>query len=167
MKTTIFRDYIESPIGLIVVEATSKGVSSIRFLDENEEVLNDLTNPHTMEAIEWIDQYFNGESKLGFEFPLDLQGTTFQKTVWKELCKIKYGTVVSYLDISERIGNPKAIRAVGAANGQNPIALAIPCHRVIGSDGSLTGYAGGIGRKKWLLQHEGHTKYGHEQLSMF
>lgn len=164
---TIFRDYIETPLGLMTVEATSRGVSRIRFLDENEEVLQDLPNPHTMDAIEWLDNYFQGNSKLGFDFAIDLKGTPFQKQVWKELCKVKYGTVATYLDISERINNPKAIRAVGAANGQNPIALAIPCHRVIGSDGTLTGYAGGLGRKKWLLQHEGYIKYGQEQLSLF
>ncbi|WP_281613315.1 methylated-DNA--[protein]-cysteine S-methyltransferase [Flammeovirga sp. SubArs3] len=167
MSETTFRDYIETPLGLMLVEATPRGVSRIRFLDEDESIQQDRPNPHTMDAIEWLDNYFNGNSKLGFEFAIDLQGTPFQKQVWNELCKVQYGRVVSYLDISERIGNPKAIRAVGAANGQNPIALAIPCHRVIGSDGSLTGYAGGIGRKKWLLQHEGHTKYGQEQLSMF
>ena len=114
------------------------------FLKSTKRFYKICPNPHTIDAIEWIDNYFTGNSKLGFEFAIDLQGTSFQKQVWKELCKIKYGTVASYLDISERIGNPKAIRAVGAANGQNPIALAIPCHRVIGSDGSLTGYAGGM-----------------------
>lgn len=99
-------------------------------------------------------EYFSGKRKA-FDLPLAITGTGFQKKVWEELRHIPYGKTLSYLGLSRQIGNVKAIRAVGHANGQNPLAIIIPCHRVIGSDGSLTGYAGGLWRKKWLLEHEG------------
>jgi methylated-DNA-[protein]-cysteine S-methyltransferase len=100
-------------------------------------------------------RYFKGDSTVVDSLPVAAEGTPFQKSVWRALRKIKCGTTISYAELARRIGRPKAVRAVGLANGQNPISIVVPCHRVIGSDGSLTGYGGGLNRKKWLLQHEG------------
>lgn len=104
-----------------------------------------------------LDEYFGGRCGE-FNLPLDLQGTEFQKRVWAELQKIPFGKTVTYKELALRLGDVKAIRAVGTANGANPVSLIVPCHRVIGSDGSLVGYGGGLWRKKWLLQHEGALK---------
>lgn len=101
--------------------------------------------------------YFDGTRKT-FNLPLAGEGTEFQKTVWKALCDIPYGETISYGELARRIGQPKAPRAVGLANGSNPISIIVPCHRVIGANGTLTGYGGGLPRKKWLLEHEGGTR---------
>jgi methylated-DNA-[protein]-cysteine S-methyltransferase len=100
-------------------------------------------------------RYFKGDSKIVDSLPVASGGTAFQKSVWRALRKIKCGTTISYAELARRIGRPTAVRAVGLANGQNPISIVVPCHRVIGSNGSLTGYGGGLERKKWLLEHEG------------
>ncbi len=153
MDNTTYIEVIETPLGLLKIEATTNGVFSITFLDEE---FNDspLPNEHTQKAISQLKEYFNKERK-DFDFRIDLNGTDFQLKVWSELQNIPFGKSTSYLELSKTIGDVKAIRAVGTTNGKNPIAIAIPCHRVIGSDGSLTGYAGGLHRKKWLLEHEG------------
>lgn len=104
-------------------------------------------------AADQLRAYFAGELET-FDLPMKAAGTTFQKTVWRALCDIPFGETVSYKDIAERIGLPKAVRAVGLANGRNPIAVVVPCHRVIGANGKLTGYGGGLPRKQWLLTHE-------------
>ena len=114
------------------------------------------------ECVQQLKEYFKGE-RTNFNLLLNPQGTKFQKLVWQELCDIEYGKTISYLVQSKQIGDIKAVRAVAAANGKNPISIVIPCHRVIGSDGSLTGYAGGVWRKKWLLDYENPLK----QLSLF
>jgi AraC family transcriptional regulator, regulatory protein of adaptative response / methylated-DNA-[protein]-cysteine methyltransferase len=111
------------------------------------------TNMHLQNLMQQLEEYFEG-SRHDFSLPLLTPGTAFQNKVWKELMKIPYGTVITYLEESKRLGNNLAIRAVAAANGQNRIAVIIPCHRVIASDGKLTGYSGGIERKRWLLKHE-------------
>jgi methylated-DNA-[protein]-cysteine S-methyltransferase len=103
--------------------------------------------------VEQLRAYFAGEL-TGFELQLDLRGTPFQRRVWAELQEIPYGETISYGELARRVGNPKASRAVGLANGRNPVAIVVPCHRVIGADGSLTGYGGGLDRKVWLLEHE-------------
>ena len=100
-----------------------------------------------------LEEYLKGKRKK-FELKLDVEGTPFQRLVWKELAKIPFGKTLSYKDIAKRIDNPKAVRAVGTANGRNPICIIVPCHRVIGTNGKMTGYSGGIWRKKWLLAHE-------------
>ncbi len=107
---------------------------------------NDLTDA--------IDRYFAGEVEVIDALPVETGGTPFQRQVWRALRKIRWGMTVSYAQLAERIGRPNAVRAVGLANGSNPVAVVVPCHRVIGSDGSLTGYGGGIERKRWLLEHE-------------
>ena len=107
-----------------------------------------------VKAEKQLREYFNGTRKA-FDLPLAGEGTAFQKTVWKALCDIPYGETINYGELARRIGQPKAARAVGLANGSNPISIVVPCHRVIGANGTLTGYGGGLPRKKWLLEHEG------------
>ncbi len=118
-------------------------------------------DPALEECVAQLDQYFKGTRK-DFSLKLALEGTEFQQQVWRELSNIPYGQTASYLDIARAIGNEQAVRAVGAANGQNPISIIIPCHRVIGSDGKLTGYGGGLWRKEWLLTHERNFSVGRQ-----
>jgi methylated-DNA-[protein]-cysteine S-methyltransferase len=144
----------KSPIGNLTLEFSDKGLSGLYFRDDAEAEGEECSagyhiSPFTIQ----IDEYFNGNRKI-FDLPLDLQGTEFQKRVWHELLKIPFGRTISYKELSLRLGDIKAIRAVAAANGANPVSIIVPCHRVIGSDGSLTGYAGGLWRKKWLLEFE-------------
>lgn len=143
-------DYFESRIGLIKIECDEKEIIEVCFVDEKEEInASDLTEKAKKEL--W--EYFIGK-RLSFDLPLRLNGTEFQEKVWNELLKIPYGKTVSYKEIAERIGSPKACRAVGNANNKNKIAILIPCHRVVGANRQLVGYAGGLVRKKALLEHE-------------
>lgn len=119
------------------------------MLDEIELMPNEYTSLCKKE----LEAYIQG-NLTQFTISLDLQGTAFQERVWLELCNISYGDTISYINLAKRLGDPKAVRAVGTANGKNPIAILVPCHRVIGQDGSLTGYAGGLDMKRWLLEHE-------------
>jgi methylated-DNA-[protein]-cysteine S-methyltransferase len=144
--------YYDSPTGLIKITAIENGISEILFCEERQEDENrsDVVD----RCIEELDEYFHRGRKF-FSVSLNLQGTVFQKKVWNELLTIPFGTTVSYEQIAVRIGDIKAIRAVGLANGLNPVAIIVPCHRVIGKNGDLTGYAGGLEVKEWLLYHEG------------
>ena len=121
-----------------------------------------MTSGELKKCVQQLDEYFTGNRKE-FELTLSPKGTEFQGKVWTELLKVPFGKTRSYLEQSKKLGDVKAIRAVASANGRNPISIIIPCHRIIGSDGSLTGYAGGIWRKKWLLEHES----GNKQQSLF
>ena len=124
----------------------------------NEDVEISTKIPEELkEAVLQLQDYFDGK-RTTFTFPLNPSGTDFQKKVWDELLHIPFGKTCSYLDLSKKLGDVKAIRAVASANGKNPLWIVIPCHRVIGTDGSLTGYAGGLWRKKWLLEHENPVK---------
>ncbi|TVZ52563.1 methylated-DNA--[protein]-cysteine S-methyltransferase [Dokdonia sp. Hel_I_53] len=148
MQTAI----INTPIGLLELKGTSEGLVSVVFL--NEEAVTSTTIPEVLVvAVTQLQEYFKRKRK-DFTIPLSIAGTSFQQKVWNELCTIPYGKTASYLQIAKQIGDPKVIRAAASANGKNPISIIIPCHRIIGSDGSLTGYAGGLHRKKWLLEHE-------------
>ena len=155
----------------IAVLASSKGVKKIFFNPAKE--ITELSiatklrsdDPYLFGIFDQLREYFAGTRKE-FDVTLDIEGTDFQKRVWEELRKIPYGKTISYKSLSEKLGDVKAIRAVGKANGQNPIAIIIPCHRIIGSDGSLTGYAGGLWRKKWLLEHEQKFSEGEKQLEL-
>jgi methylated-DNA-[protein]-cysteine S-methyltransferase len=146
------KSYYKSPIGIIRIESSNKGISGLVFVDNID---NEVDNMNEMASlcISQLDQYFHKQRKQ-FDLQLDLQGSEFQKRVWNELLNIPFGNTVSYKNLALKLGDLKAIRAVGTANGANPVSIIIPCHRVIGSDGSLTGYAGGLWRKKWLLEHE-------------
>ena len=143
--------YYDSPVGLLEIQNTEGGIRSVNFVLEKK--FQEEHTTYNQLVIKQLDEYFKGERK-SFEMPFDLEGTDFQKRVWHELLKIPFGKTKSYMDIAKALGDVKAIRAVGTANGSNKIAIIIPCHRVIGSDGSLTGYAGGLERKKWLLDFE-------------
>lgn len=150
-QTNDYTAYLDSPIGCIEINATPNGVYKINFVEqpsvpENEHAI-------TQSAKEQLHAYFLKERTV-FTFPIELQGTDFQRKVWKQLSTIPFGMTCSYLQMAQKLGDEKCIRAAAAANGKNPIAIVIPCHRVIGKDGTLTGYAGGLWRKKWLLEHE-------------
>ena len=143
---------INTPLGNIRISGDENGIAEIFVLKDSttiSEIVPDILEPPVVQ----LQKYFNGSLKT-FHLKLNPQGTYFQKKVWKALLEIPYGTTTSYLSLSKKLGAPKAVRAVAAANGKNPLWIVIPCHRVIGSDGSLTGYAGGLWRKKWLLELE-------------
>ena len=144
--------FISTPLGMAHIKGDSDGVQSISVLDEKKDE-SEVIPENLKDVAEQLQEYFQGRRKE-FSLKLNPAGTDFQKNVWKALVDIPYGKTVSYMDLSKRLGDTKAIRAVAAANGKNPIWIIIPCHRVIGSNGSLTGYAGGLHRKKWLLDHE-------------
>jgi len=148
------KTYYKTEIGFVVIQGTEAGISYINFVDE-EKVQEDPGEKSAVltEGVRQLDEYFKGKRK---EFSLKLRpaGTNFQQRAWRELQKIPYGETISYGQQAERMGNIKACRAVGGANGKNPLSIVIPCHRVIGKDGSLTGFGSGTWRKKWLLNHE-------------
>jgi len=148
----MFEAYLKSPIGNLRILANEAYIIQISFVDEYFKM--DLIPNLIKDCMKQLDEYFKGERKE-FSVPTNPDGTEFQGRVWNQLCKIPYGKTISYLELARQLGNEKAIRAVGTANGQNPIPIIIPCHRVIGNDGSLTGYAGGLLKKQWLLEHEG------------
>lgn len=143
---------INTPLGYTKISGNQDGITSVTILD-TEETPTDVI-PEVLEDCAYqLHEYFEGKRQQ-FNLQLNPEGTEFQKTVWKQLATIPYGTTTSYLELSKQLGDIKAIRAVANANGKNPIWIIVPCHRVIGSDGSLTGYAGGLHRKQWLLEHE-------------
>lgn len=144
--------FLETPLGTAVIEGDEKGISRISISEELATASKEIPAPLT-KAVTQLKEYFLGQRE-NFELKLNPEGTDFQKQVWQLLQAIPFGTTTSYLELSKKFGNPKAIRAVAAANGKNPLWIIVPCHRVIGSNGSLTGYAGGLWRKKWLLEHE-------------
>ena len=143
---------IKTPIGITKIVGDTNGICSVSILNSNEEV-SVIIPEELQDCVYQLKEYFNGEREH-FSIKLNLQGTEFQKRVWEELQIIPYGKTLSYLELSKQLGDLKAIRAVANANGKNPLWIIVPCHRVIGSDGSLTGYAGGLHRKQWLLEHE-------------
>ncbi|HEY9184361.1 MAG TPA: methylated-DNA--[protein]-cysteine S-methyltransferase [Salegentibacter sp.] len=145
--------HLKTPLGIAKISGSKEGISEIKILEDTQQLTSDVPG-ELLPAVEQLEAYFRGELK-DFNLKLNLEGTEFQKKVWNALLKIPYGTTVSYLELSKQLGDVKAIRAVASANGKNPLWIVVPCHRVIGSDGSLTGYAGGLHRKKWLLEHEG------------
>ena len=144
-----YKAYYRSEIGLIKIIGTEDGVTFVGFVDEEPKEYPDI-HICLKECIEQIDEYFKGKRKK-FSVKLQPQGTKFQKQVWNQLMKIPFGETASYTNIAEAVGNRKAVRAVGNANGKNNIVIIIPCHRVIGSDGTLVGYGSGLDRKQWLL----------------
>ena len=148
--------YIETPLGHAKIVGNDNGISSVSILDTRHQ-LSEAIPKTLLDSVTQLKAYFNSELK-SFDLKLNPEGTPFQKKVWKQLESIPYGKTISYLDLSKKLGDIKAIRAVASANGKNPLWIIVPCHRVIGSDGSLTGYAGGLHRKQWLLNHESEYK---------
>lgn len=147
---------VKSPLGYTKILGDENGIASISVLNSEEK--ETLIIPFSLQdCAQQLQDYFQGKRK-SFNLTLNPKGTTFQKQVWNELQNIPFGKTITYLELSKRLGDVKAIRAAANANGKNPIWIVIPCHRVIGSDGSLTGYAGGLHRKQWLLEHESPNK---------
>jgi len=157
--------YIKTPLGIAKIVGDENGISVISILDEGDPKAKleqakpiSATIPVVLqEVVIQLKDYFEGR-RNDFTFKLNPAGTEFQQKVWKGLLEIPFGKTISYLGLSKKLGDVKAIRAVASANGKNPLWVVVPCHRVIGTDGSLTGYAGGLWRKKWLLEHENSTK---------
>lgn len=163
-----FTTYYHSPLGLIKISGTESFIAEIQFIDT---IQHPPTDHHkkplpqlAIHAIEELIQYFNGQRRV-FDLLTHQEGTPFQQAVWNELKQIPFGRTISYMELARRIGDAKSIRAAAAANGKNHIAILIPCHRVIGSKNDLVGYAGGLWRKKWLLDHE--NKIANGVLTLF
>jgi len=152
METT----YIKSPLGTLEIKGDENGLASVHFLDMDKKTTTTISE-FLQPTVTQLQEYFEG-NRTSFTLKLNPEGTAFQKKVWEQLEKIPFAKTASYQEIANKLGNPKVIRAAASANGKNPIAIIIPCHRVIGSNGSLTGYAGGLHRKKWLLDHENPVK---------
>lgn len=144
--------YFYSPIGLIQIKSINQKICSVLFVEKETEPFT-IETPLNKECIKQLKEYFAG-TRLHFELPIFQIGTDFQQKVWNEVFKIPYGDTCTYSLLAHKIGDIKSIRAVGTTNGKNKIAIIVPCHRVIGSDGSLTGYAWGLDKKEWLLKHE-------------
>ncbi|MGH8085642.1 MAG: methylated-DNA--[protein]-cysteine S-methyltransferase [Lysobacter sp.] len=155
---------IDSPVGPLLLAADDDGLRAIEFQPSRHAVRRDAgwyevdwaecTHPLLRQAQQQLNEYFDG-NRLTFELPLAPRGTAFQRDVWQMLASIPYGGTISYAQLASKIGKPSATRAVGAANGRNPLPIVLPCHRVIGADGSLTGFGGGLPTKRFLLQLEG------------
>ena len=171
----MYYNYYTSPIGLMLLVADDIGLRKVEFVEKilDAEELNKIEKTTALEfsnskvikfCMDELTHYFN-KKLTHFTSPLSLKGTNFQIGVWNELVKVPFGLTQSYLQQARKLQNEKGIRAVAKANGSNPIAIIVPCHRIIGSNGQLTGYAGGLWRKKWLLEHEGALK--NEQLNLF
>jgi methylated-DNA-[protein]-cysteine S-methyltransferase len=165
--------YYKSPVGILEIRSNGSAISHVLFAnsewkgratDENTVSLDAPKTTAIKECIKQLEEYFAGK-RFVFTLELAQEGTAFQQSVWKELLNIPYGQTISYLELSKRLGNVKAIRAVGTANGSNNISIIAPCHRVIGSNGSLVGYGGDLWRKKWLLEHE--AKFAHGVQTLF
>jgi methylated-DNA-[protein]-cysteine S-methyltransferase len=149
--------YIKTPLGFAKIVGDEDGVSVISVSDQGK--VSITIPPVLQDAVSQLSDYFE-RKRIDFTFKLNPSGTEFQQKVWTGLLEIPYGKTMSYLELSKKLGDAKAIRAVASANGKNPLWIVVPCHRVIGTDGSLTGYAGGLWRKKWLLEHEYPTNQG-------
>jgi methylated-DNA-[protein]-cysteine S-methyltransferase len=163
----LLKGLLQSPLGLLTIISDGISINSILFPENEFDGIAENSDKIIVECISQLNEYFQGTRKV-FNLPLDPLGTEFQRKVWNKVSAIPFGETSSYGDIANVLGGSKLSRAVGLANGANPIPIIIPCHRVIGSDGSLTGYAGGLERKKWLLNHEQqHYTTSSGQLKLF
>ncbi len=156
--------YYRTPVGIAKISAEDDYITAITITDDNEAIIEEPASAVLKTAIYQLDEYFAGKRQK-FDLPIKPSGTDFQQQVWQQLLNIDYGTTISYAQLSNQMKSPLAIRAIAAANGKNNLWIVVPCHRVIGSDGSLTGYAGGLWRKQWLLEHEA-TTLGVGQIKM-
>ncbi|MBW8683108.1 methylated-DNA--[protein]-cysteine S-methyltransferase [Chitinophaga rhizophila] len=159
---TVHTHIISTPVGALTIVADGHVINMLTFVEGKQASHAPLPDV-VLQCADEMNAYFLGSVK-SFTFPIAQPGTDFQQSVWQKLRAIPYGQTISYMQLAKKISNPGSIRAVGTTNGRNRIAIVVPCHRVIGSNGSLTGYAGGIWRKKWLLEHEIRHKYGSLQL---
>jgi methylated-DNA-[protein]-cysteine S-methyltransferase len=158
-----YTSYYISPIGIIEISATERDLISVLFVDAETKISG--TNAVLEECKKQLSEYFQGDRK-DFSLPYVLVGTDFQKATWNKLKSIEYGETKSYSELAEELDSPKSARAVGTTNGKNSLLIILPCHRIVGQDGSLTGYAGGLWRKKWLLEHESGKQGGNVQLGL-
>jgi methylated-DNA-[protein]-cysteine S-methyltransferase len=165
-ELTFARARLQVPFGELTVVASDKGVRYITFDNDahpksyqNMSVIDDASHPVVARTVAQLHEYIKGTRRT-FDVPLDLVGTEFQVQAWNALAKVPYGTTASYAQQAASIGRPKATRAIGAANGRNPVVVVLPCHRIVGADGSLTGFGGGLPVKKWLLDHEANVAQG-------
>lgn len=160
-----YSTYYHSPVGLLKIAGTEEFISEVTFHDTSQKAPGHKKHmpPMLINCVEQLIQYFNGQRRV-FELPLNQPGTAFQQEVWNLLVTIPFGKTISYLELARKTGDSKATRAVANANGKNNIAIIVPCHRVIGSNKDLVGYAGGLWRKKWLLEHEMKVAYGVQTL---
>lgn len=151
--------FYHSPLGIIKITVSAGCINKLIYIDEGPEPFQEKIklsaedNRALKKCITQFDEYFSGKRKI-FNLPLKQNGTIFQEKVWNELIKIPFGKTISYLQLAQQLGDVKLIRAAASANGRNKLNIVVPCHRVIGSDGSLVGYGGGLPRKKWLMDHE-------------
>ncbi len=152
MNDSFLTSYYQSPVGLIEIKSIDEKICSVLFVEKETEP-SYHNSPIQIECIKQLKEYFTG-NRLIFDLPTIQDGTLFQKQVWNKLLSIPYGTTISYGQLAKKLGDAKNVRAVGTTNGKNKILIIVPCHRVIGADGSLTGYAGELWRKEWLLKHE-------------
>lgn len=149
----MFFDLLPSPLGELTICADESGITAVAFPGETTRPAIPKPNALVRRAVTQLQEYFAGR-RIAFDLPLNASGTAFQRQVWQALCTVPFGATASYGEIAAVLGNRRASRAVGLANGRNPIAVIVPCHRIIGRDGTLTGYGGGLDRKRWLLEHE-------------
>jgi methylated-DNA-[protein]-cysteine S-methyltransferase len=157
MNTTVRYTTIGSPVGPLLLAGTRSSLCALQFAHGRKPVFPNegwkKDDDELAKVVAQLDEYFAGARRT-FDVQLEPSGTEFQRAVWNELCRIPYGSTISYAELARRIGNPRAVRAVGLANGANPIAIVVPCHRVIGANGTLTGYGGGLAAKRYLLDLE-------------
>lgn len=164
MKSTAYT-YLKTPLGQLKIVGDENQIKQVTFVEGDERSTDGNLPIPVMNCWRQLKDYFEGKRK-DFDLPLAPEGTDFQKEVWKALEEIPFGETSTYANQAKKLGDIKKIRAVGTANGKNPIAIIIPCHRVIGTDGSLTGYAGGLDKKEWLLRHE-NSLPGQNQMQLF
>lgn len=156
--------YYKSPAGTLKIGGTENYISEVSFIDNQDEYISPSCNNTLLnECIEELIEYFNGK-RLSFDIPVCQKGTDFQTKVWEELLNINFGKTISYMTLAKRLGDPNCIRAAAASNGKNHICIIVPCHRVIGTNQQLVGYAGGLWRKRWLLEHENKIANGVQTL---
>ncbi len=162
--TGIFYTYYKSPVGVLKIGGNEQFISNVTFVDTQDEIISSEDSiPLLHQAVEQLIEYFNGK-RLQFDMPVYQQGTAFQQKVWAELLNINFGRTISYMELAKKLGDPKSIRAAASTNGKNNVCIIVPCHRVIGSDQTLVGYAGGLWRKRWLLNHENKIANGVQSL---
>ncbi|MEM7550344.1 MAG: methylated-DNA--[protein]-cysteine S-methyltransferase [Bacteroidota bacterium] len=162
-----YSDQINTPVGTLEILSSEEEIISVQFINDPKPIRIDNQTPKILaDGKRQLIEYFDGRRKE-FDLKLNPTGTDFQQKVWEEIQKIDFGRTESYLNLARSYGDEKSIRAVAAANGKNPIAVIIPCHRIIGSNNELTGYAGGIHRKRWLLEHEFSTVSNTRQGNLF
>ncbi len=160
----INRVHYSSPAGILQLQEEDGKLIIVSFINDSPITKTETTSSAVLnQTIQQLDEYFAGKRKM-FDLPLHPSGTSFQQKVWDQLLQIPFAKTITYLHLAKRLGNIKGIRAAASANGKNPLAIIIPCHRVVGADGKLTGYAGGLHRKQWLLEHEANAAGKHSTL---